>query len=63
MNIQQSLASERQHDRLRQASEQRSAQQAAELRRLDRRQVRAERELLRAWQRVEQLHSLRSEAS
>jgi len=58
MYVQESLARERQQERLRQAQEQRSAHQVAELRKLERRQERAERELLSTWQRVERLRSI-----
>ena len=57
MYAQEYLAKERQRERLKQAEQQRSARQATDLRRLEKRQVRAERELLSAWQRVEQLRA------
>ena len=57
MYVQEYLAKERQQERLKQAHEERSASQVAELRRLERRQQRAERQLLSMWQRVEQLRS------
>jgi anti-sigma28 factor (negative regulator of flagellin synthesis) len=57
MYVQEYLAKERQQERLRQAHAERSASQVAELRKLERRQQRAERELLSTWQRVEQLRS------
>jgi hypothetical protein len=57
MFIEQRLASERHEERLRQAHEERSAHQVAELHRVERRRVRAERELLHAWQAAEQLRS------
>jgi hypothetical protein len=57
MYIEQRLASERHEERLRQAHEERSAHQVAELRRMVKRQVRAERELIHAWQAVDQLRS------
>jgi hypothetical protein len=60
MYAQEYLVKERQRERLRQAEEVRAAQQAAELRKLERRSERAERQLLHAWQRVEQLRSLMS---
>jgi hypothetical protein len=60
MYTQEYLAKERQRERLRQAEQGRAAYQAAELRKLEKRQERAERQLLRAWQRVEQLRSLMS---
>ena len=57
MYTQEHLAKERQHERLRQAQQERSARQVSELRRLEKRQERAERELLSAWRRVERLRS------
>ena len=57
MYTQEYLAKERQHERLRQAEQERSARQVSELRRLEKRQERAERELLSAWRRVERLRS------
>ncbi|HEY6494901.1 MAG TPA: hypothetical protein VIZ43_16630 [Trebonia sp.] len=57
MYVEQYLAEQRHRERLRQAEEERSAQQVAELRKLERRQERAERALLSAWQRVEQHRS------
>jgi hypothetical protein len=57
MYVQECLARERHQERLRQAQYQRSVQQVTELRKLERRQRRAERELLRAWQQVERLRS------
>ena len=58
MYVQEYLAKERQRERLKQAQEERSAHQVAELRKLERRQERAERELLSTWQRVERLRSM-----
>ena len=46
MYTQEYLAKERQRERLRQAEEERSARQVAELRKLEKRQERAERQLL-----------------
>jgi hypothetical protein len=57
MYVEQFLVKARHQERLRQAAAERSAQQAAELRKLEKRQERAERELLDAWQRVDQLRS------
>ena len=57
MYAQQSLAQDRQRERLSQAREARSVRQLTELRKLEKRQERAERALLNAWQRVEHLHS------
>jgi len=58
MYPQQSLARDRHRERLSQAQQERAAQQLTELRKLEKRQERAERRLLHAWQRVERLHSL-----
>ncbi|HTR91263.1 MAG TPA: hypothetical protein VMI73_05950 [Trebonia sp.] len=57
MYVQEYLAKERQQERLRQAQEERAASQVTELRKLERRQRRAERQLLSTWQRVERLRS------
>jgi hypothetical protein len=58
MYIQQCLASERHEERLRQAHEERTANQVAELHRMEKRQQRAERELLHAWQAMDHLRSV-----
>ena len=58
MYVQEHLARERQQERLSQAQQERSAQQVVELRKAERRQERAERELLHAWQAVDQLRSV-----
>ncbi|HEX3711884.1 MAG TPA: hypothetical protein VHV09_03745 [Trebonia sp.] len=60
MYAQEYLAKEQHQARLRQAEEERTAKQVAELRKLERRSERAERQLLHAWKRVEQLRSLMS---
>ena len=60
MYAQEYLVKERQRERLRQAEQERAASRVAELRKLEKRQERAERQLLHAWQRVEQLRSLLS---
>ena len=57
MYVQECLARERHQERIRQAQYQRSVRQVIELRKVERRQRRAERELLRAWQQVERLRS------
>ena len=51
------LSKDRQQERLRQAEQERTARQVTELRKLEKRQERAERQLLSAWQRVERLRS------
>jgi hypothetical protein len=53
----ETLARDRYRDRLQQAQEMRIARQAAELRRLERIRQRAERRLLRAWQRADELRT------
>jgi hypothetical protein len=58
MYTQEYLVKERHRERLRQAEQERAAHQAAELRKLEKRQERAERQLMHAWRRVEQLRSL-----
>lgn len=60
MYAQEFLAKERHQEHLRQAEQERAASQVAELRRLEKRQERAERQLLSAWKRVEQLRALTS---
>ena len=57
MYVQERLSKERQQERLRRAEQERSARQVSELRKLEKRQQRAERELLSAWRRVERLRS------
>jgi len=57
MYAQELISKERQQERLKQAEQQRSARQVAELRRLEKRSERAERQLLSAWQRVERMRS------
>jgi hypothetical protein len=57
MYVQDRLSKDRQQERLRQAEQQRSARQLTELRRLEKRSERAERQLLSAWQRVERMRS------
>jgi hypothetical protein len=57
MYMSETLARDRYRDRLDQAQENRLARQAAELRRLERVRLRAERRLLRAWQRADELRT------
>ncbi len=57
MYAQEYLSKERQQERLRQAEQERSARRVTELRKLEKRQERAERKLLSAWQRVERLRT------
>jgi hypothetical protein len=57
MYVEQRLARDRHEERLRQAREERDAHQIVMLHRMERRRERAERELLHAWQAVDQLRS------
>ena len=61
MYVQEYLAKELHQDSLRRAEDSRAAYQVSELRKLEKRQERAERQLLSAWRRVEQLRSVISE--
>lgn len=61
MYAQEYLVRDRHQEGLKRAEERRAAQQVAELHKLVKRQERAERQLLNAWQRVEQLRSELSE--
>jgi hypothetical protein len=58
MYVQECLARDRSRERLREAHEDRAASQVVELRKMERRRDRAERQLLNAWQRVDQLRSM-----
>jgi hypothetical protein len=57
MYTQEFLAKERHQERLRQAAAGRAASQVSELQRLQKKSERAERQLLHAWRRVEQVRS------
>jgi hypothetical protein len=57
MYVEECLARARHQEHLSKAEEERSAQQVAELRKVERRQQRAERALLQAWQVAEQVRS------
>jgi hypothetical protein len=58
MYTSETLARDRHHDQLERAREARLARQARELRRLERVRQRAERKLLRAWQRADELRAM-----
>jgi hypothetical protein len=60
MYVEQYLVKERHRERLRQAEEERAGQRIAALRKLEKRQARAERQLLQVWQQVEQFRSIMS---
>lgn len=57
MYMSETLAKDRYRDRLERAQESRMGRQAAELRKLDRVRQRAERKLLRAWERADELRA------
>jgi len=57
MYMAECLARARHQERLSEAERERPGQQMAALRKLRKRQERAERELLQAWQRIEQFRS------
>jgi hypothetical protein len=57
MYMAQSLARERNAERLKEAQQERSARQVSELRKLERVRQRAERKLLSAWERADELRS------
>jgi hypothetical protein len=58
MYAEQYLVKERHQERLKQAEELRTVQRIVALRKLEKQQERAERQLLQVWQRVEQLRSV-----
>ena len=58
MYIAESLVRDRHREHLKQAQQERSARHVAELRKLDRIRQRAERDLLRAWERTDELNGL-----
>jgi hypothetical protein len=60
MYVEECLARERQAERLKQAQDERVANGVAELSKMEKRQERAERELLYTWRRVDQLRSMLS---
>ena len=57
MYVEECLARERVTERLKRAQEDRVASSVAELSKMEKRKERAERELLHAWRRVDQLSS------
>lgn len=60
MSIEQYLVRERHQERIKRAERERVGRRIAEFRRLDRQRERAERQLLRVWQRVDQARSIMS---
>jgi hypothetical protein len=57
MYVEECLARDRHAERLKRARDERVAHSVTELSKMERRQARAERELLSAWRRVDQLRS------
>lgn len=60
MYVEEYLVRERQAERLKRAQDERVANGVAELRKMKKRQERAERELLYTWRRLDQLRSMLS---
>jgi hypothetical protein len=60
MYLEECLARDRQAERLKRAEGERVANSVAELSKMEKRQERAERELLYTWRRVDQLRSMLS---
>ena len=58
MYTQEYLAKERHQEQMKRAEEERVAHQLVELHKLEKRQERAERQLLQAWARVEQIRAV-----
>jgi len=58
MYVQDYLVKERQQERFRQVEHGRAAYQVAELRKLEKRRQRVERQLLKAWRRTEEFWSV-----
>jgi thiamine kinase-like enzyme len=58
MYVEQYLAKERHQEQMKRAEEERVAHQLVELHKLEKRQERAERQLLQAWARVEQIRAV-----
>lgn len=55
MYVEQYVVRYKHQERLKRAEEEQAGRQVAQMRRLEKRRERAERQLLQAWQRVEQL--------
>jgi hypothetical protein len=60
MYVEQYIVKDKQQERLKRSQEQQVGRQVAQMRKLERRRERAERQLLQAWQRVEQLNEVLS---
>lgn len=55
MYVEQYIARDKYQERLKRAEEEQLGRQVAQMRKLEKRRERAERQLLQAWERVEQL--------
>ena len=55
MYVEQYIVKDKHQERLKRAEEEQMGRQVAQMRKLEKRRERAERQLLQAWQRVEQL--------
>lgn len=60
MYVEQYIARDKHQERLKRAEEEQLGRQVAQMRKLEKRRERAERQLLRAWERVEQLRDVLS---
>jgi hypothetical protein len=60
MYVEQYIVKDKHQERLKRAEEEQMGRQVAQMRKLEKRRERAERQLLQAWQRVEQLRDVLS---
>ena len=60
MYVEQYVVRDKHQERLKRAEEEQLGRQVAQMRKLEKRRERAERQLLQAWQRVEQLRDVLS---
>ena len=60
MYVEQYLVKDKHQERLKRAEEEQMGRQLVQIRKLEKRRERAERQLLQAWQRVEQLREVLS---
>jgi hypothetical protein len=60
MYVEQYIVQHKQQERLRRAEEEQIGRRVAQMRKLEKRRERAERQLLQAWQRVDQLRETMS---
>ncbi|HXT93570.1 MAG TPA: hypothetical protein VN714_30440 [Trebonia sp.] len=58
MYVEQYLVKHKHQEQIKRAEEEQMARQVAQMRKLEKRRERAERQLLQAWQRVEQLREV-----